>query len=117
MNQELEVLGEWIPSSCTMPTTEQPLRLAEFDALFAEDVLSVEQASEDEVALVLKPEPQVAARAAQLAAAETRCCSFFRFGLTITDGRVDLVVSTGPQHEDVLAALASRAAALAGTAA
>ncbi|MEU9473975.1 hypothetical protein AB0D78_47270 [Streptomyces avermitilis] len=26
----------WIPASCTLPTTEQPLRVAEFDALFAE---------------------------------------------------------------------------------
>ncbi|MFJ8509792.1 hypothetical protein [Streptomyces avermitilis] len=26
----------WIPASCTLPATEQPLRVAEFDALFAE---------------------------------------------------------------------------------
>ncbi|MET8028575.1 hypothetical protein [Streptomyces avermitilis] len=25
----------WVPASCTLPTTEQPLRVAEFDALFA----------------------------------------------------------------------------------
>ncbi|SOD73134.1 hypothetical protein SAMN05892883_2423 [Jatrophihabitans sp. GAS493] len=24
----------WLPSSCTLPTVEQPLRVAEFDALF-----------------------------------------------------------------------------------
>ncbi|MFI5877126.1 hypothetical protein ACIBAH_32705 [Streptomyces sp. NPDC051445] len=26
----------WVPQSCTLPTTEQPLRVAEFDTLFAE---------------------------------------------------------------------------------
>ena len=117
MNQDLQVPGDWVPSSCTMPTAEQPLRLAEFDALFAEDVLSVEQTSSGEVALALKPESHVAARAAQLAAAETGCCSFFTFGITITEGRLDMVVSSDPRHEDVLAALASRAASLVGTAA
>ena len=117
MNQDLQVPGDWIPASCSMPMAEQPLRLAEFDALFAEDVLSVEQTSSREIALALRPESHVAARAAQLAAAETDCCSFFTFGFTITEGRVDMVVSTGPRHEDVLAALASRAASLAGTAA
>jgi hypothetical protein len=116
MNHDLQLQGDWVPASCTLPTVEQPLRRAEFDALFAEDVLSVEQTSSGEVALALKPDTKVAARAAQLATTETGCCSFFTFGLTITDGRVDLVVSTDPKHGDVLAALASRAASLVGTA-
>ena len=117
MSENLLEQGDWIPASCTMPTAEQPLRLAEFDALFAEDVLSVQQTSPSEVALGLRPEAEVAARAAQLAAAETGCCSFFTFDLTLTGGRADLVVSTGPEHTDVLAALAARASALIGTAA
>ena len=25
----------WVPESCKLPTVEQPLRVAEFDALFA----------------------------------------------------------------------------------
>jgi len=117
MNENLLGLGDWLPSSCTMPTAEQPLRRAEFDALFGQDVLSVERKSSREVALALKPESEVAARAARLAAAETECCSFFTFGFTITEGRVDMVVSTDLKHEDVLAALAARAASLVGTAA
>lgn len=29
-----EVAEDWVSSLCTLPTTEQPLRLAEFDDLF-----------------------------------------------------------------------------------
>ncbi|MBE1490368.1 hypothetical protein [Plantactinospora soyae] len=31
----------WAPSACTLPTTEQPLRVAEFDALFTDAVQTV----------------------------------------------------------------------------
>ena len=31
---------DWVPAACTLPTTEQPLRRAEFDGLFAKDLLS-----------------------------------------------------------------------------
>lgn len=33
----------WVPQSCTLPTVEQPLRVAEFDALFATAVRSAER--------------------------------------------------------------------------
>ncbi len=117
MNQDRHLQDDWVPASCSLPTAEQPWRRAEFDALFAQDVLSVEQTSPGEVTVALKPDATVAARAAQLAAAETGCCSFFTFGLTISDGHVDMVVTTDPRHRDVLAALATRAAALVGAAA
>ncbi len=117
MNENLQLQDDWVPSSCTLPTVEQPLRRAEFDGLFAADVLSVEQRTSSEVALALRPESAVAARAAHLATAETGCCSFFTFAFTITEGRVDMVVSTDPEHGDVLAALAARATSLAGTSA
>jgi len=115
MNENLQLQDDWVPASCTLPTVDQPLRRAEFDALFAEDALTVEQTSPRAIAIALKPESEVAARAARLATAETGCCSFFTFALTITDGRVDMVVSTDPQHGDVLAALAARATSLVGT--
>ena len=106
---------DWVPASCTLPTVERPLRRAEFDDLFANDVLTVQRSSPLEVRLELRAEPDVAARAARLAAKETVCCSFFRFDLVATDGRVALVVSTESPHEVVLAALAERAKATLGT--
>ncbi len=117
MTEHLDVHGDWVPSSCTLPTVEQPLRRREFDGFFAEDVLSVDQVTPREVRFALRAEPEVAGRAAKLAAEETGCCSFFAFDLTITDGKVDLVVSTKPPHETVLAALAERANSLVGSAA
>ena len=107
--------NDWIPEAYTLPTTERPLRRAEFDDLFAEDVLTVHESSPLEVRLELRAEPDVAARAAQLAAKETACFSFFRFDVVATDGRVAMVVSTESPHEVVLAAMAERAKATLGT--
>jgi hypothetical protein len=111
MTENLTVEDDWVPASCTLPTADQPLRRAEFDNLFAEDVLSVSQTSAGAVHLELRAEPYVAARAAGLATKETRCCSFFTFELTITDGMVELTVSAEPEHTSVLAALSERARA------
>ena len=33
----------WVPEACTLPTVEQPLRVAEFDELFATAVRPVER--------------------------------------------------------------------------
>ena len=106
---------DWVPASCTLPTVDQPLRRREFDELFAEDVVSVRQTSPLEVRFDLRAEPEVAARAAGLAARETNCCSFFRFDLTMTDGQVVMMVATEPPHEAVLAALTARAQARSST--
>lgn len=86
MTDDLTLDGTWVPAACTLPTAEQPLRSAEFDDLFAEDVLSVNQPSPRQLRLELRPDATAAARAAGPAAKETGCCSFFTFGLTITDG-------------------------------
>lgn len=117
MTHHVEVHGDWVPSSCTLPTVEQPLRRAEFDGLFAEDVVRFDQVSPREVRFELRAEPEVAGRAASLAAKETGCCSFFAFDLTITDGTVSMAVSTESPHETVLAALAARANTMIGSAA
>lgn len=106
-----EHLGEtgWAPQSCTLPTVERPVRAAEFDDLFARDVVDVVRDSEHRVRLELRPDPDVAARAAHLAVRETRCCSFFAFDLAVVDGGLALTVSTGPGHEHVLTGLATPA--------
>lgn len=97
------------PDACTLPTADQPLRLAEFDALFAADVTDVQQPSADTTLLTLRPDPAVAGRAADLAARETACCSFFEFTLTATGGQLTLQIRTPATHFDVLDALAGRA--------
>lgn len=102
---------DWVPASCTLPTTEQPLRRAEFDDLFAEDALSVERVSSEQIRIQLDGDAEVAGRAARLAAKETGCCSFFTFGLTMSEGRTSMTVSTAESHAAVLAALADRAEA------
>ncbi len=106
----------WAPAACTLPTAEQPLRLAEFDALFINHVQQVHRADARRVVLALTGGPQVAGTAADLAARESACCSFLTFDLIITNGTVTLAVSTTAAHTDVLAALADRAELLAGAA-
>jgi hypothetical protein len=115
MTYDLMVDDNWVPAACTLPTAEQPLRRAEFDGLFAVDVLSVNQVSSLEVRLELRPDAEVAARAASLAAKEAGCCSFFTFGLSITDGTVSMTISTEEAHEAILAALGARAQAKVGS--
>ncbi|MFB4318083.1 hypothetical protein [Actinomadura sp. 21ATH] len=100
---------DWAPQACTLPTAERPLRLAAFDALFAEAVTGVRRSAPGQARLELLPEPTVAGIAAELAAAETGCCSFFTFTLTATGGALTLEISVDEQHIEVLDALAARA--------
>jgi len=105
---------DWVPAACTLPTVEQPLRRAEFDLLFAEDVTSVDQLAAGQLRFELRADHHAAARAAALAVKETGCCSFFTFDLTIGDGKVSITVSTGATHAAILDALRDRAAARVG---
>lgn len=99
----------WVPDACTLPTAEQPLRLAEFDALFGADVTDVQLITADTALLTLRPDAPVAARAADLAMRETGCCSFFEFTLTATGGRLTLQIRTPATQIDVLDAVVQRA--------
>jgi hypothetical protein len=100
-----------VPQACTLPAAEQPLRLAEFDDLFATAVRSVDRVDPSRVRLELVPEAAVAARAADLAVRETGCCSFFTFTLNASGGRVALDVTVPAEYVEVLDALTARAAA------
>ncbi|MEV0666662.1 hypothetical protein ACIBI3_31195 [Actinomadura luteofluorescens] len=104
---------DWAPRACTLPTAERPLRVAEFDALFADEVTAVRPAGTGRVRMELRPDPRAAGRAAELAARETGCCSFFTFTLTATGGALAMEISAGDRHTEVLAALTARAARLA----
>ncbi|NHC22978.1 hypothetical protein G6553_07315 [Nocardioides sp. IC4_145] len=99
----------WVAAACTLPTVEQPLRRQEFDDLFATDVLDVIEESATRTRFSLRPDAQAASRAAALAVKETGCCSFFDFDLAIAGGKVTLSIGTAPAHQEVLAALTTRA--------
>ena len=109
MTSSESAAGLWAPSSCTLPTVEQPLREREFDEFFAAAVTEVVRVDSVTARLVLRPEPELAARAAELCVRETGCCSFFTFRLTFTEGVVVLDVSVPPTQAGVLDALTARA--------
>jgi hypothetical protein len=103
-----------VPESCTLPTSERPLRLAEFDTLFRTAVTGQQRTSATVLELSLTPKPEVAAAAAALAVGESRCCSFFRFVITVDPREVQLTIRVPETHVDVLNAVADRVAAATG---
>jgi hypothetical protein len=118
----------WVPvDACTLPTAEQPLRVAEFDELFAASLRDVQPSAEGEpmARLRLGGDDTLPARVQRLADAETSCCSFFTFTVTRLDAEaaqspgetlVALDVDVPAAQADVLDALVRRAA-VAGRAA
>jgi hypothetical protein len=102
-----------IPDACTLPTAERPLRLAEFDALFATAVRQVDTVGPTRARMRLTGKAGLAATVRDLTARETGCCSFFTF--TVTPEPADagealtLDVEVPQRYADVLASLAERA--------
>ncbi|KUM71546.1 hypothetical protein AB0937_11980 [Streptomyces sp. NPDC047880] len=101
----------WVPQSCTLPTEEQPLRVAEWDALFAERLISLSRPSPLRLRLDLAGGPGVEERARDLVERESGCCSFFTFAITPGEDMSSLDISVDSAHEAVLDALAARTAA------
>lgn len=111
------VESSWVdaaPQSCVLPTSDRPLRLAEWDGLFGSATIAVQRTDPLQARLRLRVDPRVAARAADLTVRETQCCSFFTFTLTATRGQLTLDVSTPAGHVGVLDALVERARAEVG---
>ncbi len=104
-----DVSDSWAPQSCTLPTAERPLRVAEFDRFFTDAVRGAGRPSRTRLKLDLEPSAEKAAQAAGLMARETACCSFFTFTLTATGGALELEIAVPDSHVDVLDALAARA--------
>lgn len=98
---------EWVPEACTLPTVERPLRVAEFDELFASAV-EVERVSSPELRVVVHG--VAAERVLDLTAKENSCCSFFEFEVVEVCEEVTLTVQVPPAHVAVLDAFAGRAA-------
>src|SRR4051794_692380 len=106
----------WVPvDACTLPTTEQPLRVAEFDDLFATALTAVVRppGAATRARLLLAGDEGLRERVQRLAAAETACCSFFSFTVTALPGddrgTVALDIEVPAARVDVLTALVDRA--------
>jgi hypothetical protein len=102
-----ETSVEWVPQACTLPTVQQPLRVAEFDCLFAAALRGVDRVAPTTLRLFLDAE--VAATARELVERETACCSFFTFAFQPAgEATVTMEVSVPDAYVDVLEALAVR---------
>ena len=114
--------ADWVSVvACTLPTAEQPLRMAEFDHLFAASLRAVERPSgvATRARLLLTGDEGLRGRVQRLVDAETSCCSFFTFvlealpgdaaveGVQVTSLALDIEVPAA--HADVLAGLVARA--------
>jgi hypothetical protein len=98
----------WVPEACTLPTEEQPLRVAEFDALFATATGPAERLGPTRLRVHLPGGQDNVARARDLIARETGCCSFFSFDLRPSATDMELDVEVPEAHVAILDAVQQR---------
>jgi hypothetical protein len=96
---------DWAPAACTLPTPQRPLRLAEFEVLFA-SVQRVSRPNPTQLHLTLPRGAEDAAR--DLAERESACCSFFSFGFEPDGAEVVMSISVPLQYIDVLDVIEAR---------
>lgn len=99
----------WVPEACTLPTVEQPLRVAEFDELFADAVRPAERMGPLMLRLYLPPGDQVVSAARELVDRETECCSFFSFEIRGSAAGTELEARVPESRIAVLDAIEERA--------
>lgn len=101
------------PDACTLPTAERPMRLAEFDDLFATAVREVELLNGTHARLRLTGPAGLEAKVRDLVAREAACCSFFAFTVTVSENStLTLEVRVPARYADVLTSLTDRAASI-----
>ncbi len=105
---------DWVADACTLPTAERPLRVAEFDALFAERLVRVERMSPTSARIELLRGDETIGLAQDLTEREASCCSFFSFLVDGTDDATTIEVDVPPQRADILEALVTRAESFDG---
>ncbi|WP_410875556.1 hypothetical protein [Nocardia sp. A7] len=98
--------GDWVSDACTLPTVEQPLRVAEFDRFFAESVHSSTRIGPTRLDLHLTADAEAVGR--DLASRESSCCSFFTFDFDTTDDGLVMQVGVPAAYVEVLDAFAAR---------
>ena len=102
------------PDACTLPQAERPLRNAEFRALFATTLRSVERVDDTHLRLALSGDDTLLPRVLELTERETNCCSFFEFRAAARADEVRLDVAVPIAYAAVLDGLAELAADAAG---
>lgn len=99
----------WVSQACTLPTAQQPLRIAEFDDLFTTALTEVRRTDGTQLRLELQAGAELEATARDLTARECQCCSFFVFTFTRTEDVLHLDIEVPSAHVDVLDGLEARA--------
>jgi len=103
----MTVPDDWAPESCTLPTPERPLRVAEFDDLF-KYVLGSTRHEATRLDLVVQRTVEAAAR--DLARRESECCSFFTFEFDSAGEDVLMHIGVPPEQVGVLDTIEARVA-------
>jgi hypothetical protein len=102
--------AEWVPvGACTLPTAEQPLRVAEFDVLFATTLSRVERPEPTWLRLIFGGGTEIETSVRDLTARESSCCAFFDFEITPTKDGLVLDVRVPAARVEVLDGLARQA--------
>lgn len=96
----------WVPEACILPTAQRPLRVAEFDELFATALCSQRRLSPTELCWELAAGTEALVR--DLVARESACCSFFSFDVSVTHDAVAVEVRVPVGQEEILDGLADR---------
>ncbi len=96
---------EWVSPACTLPTTEQPTRVAEFEELFSR-ARWLRRADRNRLDIALPPDAEPTGR--DLAERESRCCSFFTFAFEPIGTDVVMHVGVPADHIAVLDALQAK---------
>lgn len=102
---------DWVPQSCTLPTEQRPLRVAEWGGLFAERLKEVTRPEPLRLRMDLGSDTSAEGRVRDLVEQESGCCSFFSFTVTAGTGALLLDIAVDEVHAPVLDALAARAGA------
>jgi hypothetical protein len=101
----MAIADDWAPEACTLPTAGRPMRVKEFDDLFA-SVLRTYRAQPTRLDLVMPAD--IGAAASDLARRESQCCSFFTFEFDSAGGETVMRIGVPPEQVGVLDAIETR---------
>ena len=99
----------WVPEACTLPTADQPLRVAEFDALLAAAIRPAERLDRGRLRIHLPADAGTVSTVRELIGRETECCSFFSFDVRALPEETELEVRVPESQTAVLDGMAQRA--------